>query len=82
MLISSSQKSNQQQLKTKPRRTKFATIGCPLQPVVTRWGSCLNPALLHAKNLPEVKIMVESVEGSGILVTQANVSLQTTDLAS
>ena len=33
------------------------------------------------KNFPEVKAIVESFEGSGILVTQAKVSLQKTGLA-
>ena len=49
--------------------------------LITRWESCLNTALYHAKNLPEVKAIVESVEGPGILVTQAEISLQATDLA-
>ena len=37
--------------------------------------------MYYAKNLPEVKAIVESFVGSGILVTQAKVSLQQTDLA-
>ena len=44
-------------------------------------GSWLNAALYYAKNLLEVKAIVESFEGSGILITQAKVSLQTTGLA-
>ena len=35
----------------------------------------------YAKNLPEVKAIVESFVGSGILVTQAKVSLQKSGLA-
>ena len=37
--------------------------------------------MYYAKNLPEVKAIVESFVGCGILVTQAKVSLQQTDLA-
>ena len=50
-------------------------------PVPTRWGSWLNAALYYAKNLPEVKAIVESFVGSGILVIQAKVSLQKSGLA-
>ena len=38
-------------------------------------------ALYYAKNLPEVKAIVESFVGFGILVTQAKVSLQKSGLA-
>ena len=37
-------------------------------------GNWLNAALYYAKNLPEVKAIVESFVGSGILVTQAKVT--------
>ena len=37
--------------------------------------------MYYAKNLPEVKAIVESFVGSGILVTQAKVSLQKSGLA-
>ena len=37
--------------------------------------------LYHAKNLHQVKVIVERFEGSGISVTQTKVSLPTTDLA-
>jgi len=45
-------------------------------------GKLVNAPLYYAKNLPEVKAIVESFEGSGVLVTQAKVSLQTIGLAS
>ena len=64
-------------VKNKIRQVKFATIGCPYQPVVTRW---LNAALYHAKNLPEMKAIVKVLK-TGILVTQAQVILQTTGVA-
>ena len=58
-----------------------SSVGYPPQPVPTRWGSWLNAALYYAKNLPEVKAIVESFVGSGILVTQAKVNLQKSGLA-
>ena len=39
-------------------------------------GSWLNAALYYAKNLPEVKAIVESFVSSGVLVTQEKVSWQ------
>ena len=53
-------------VKNKSRQAKFSAIGYPSQPVPTRWGSWLNAALYCAKNLPEVKAIVESFAGSGI----------------
>ena len=60
--------------KNKARQAKFSAI-----PI--RWGSWLNAALYYAKNLPKMKTIVESFVGSGILVTQAKVSLQKIGLA-
>ena len=68
-------------IKNKTRQAKFSAIGYPPQPVPTTWGSWLNAALYYAKNLPEVKVIVESFVGSRILVTQAKVSLQKSGLA-
>jgi len=68
-------------VKNKSRQAKFAIIGCPPQPVLTRWGSWLYTALYHAKNLSEVKVIVDSFEGSGVSLTQTKVSSQTTGLA-
>ena len=62
-------------IKNKTRHAKFSAIGCPPQPVPTKWGSWLNAALYYTKNLPEVKAIVGSFVGSGILVAQAKVSL-------
>ena len=67
-------------IKNKTRQAKFSAIGYPPQPVVTRWESWLPAALNYAKNLPEVKAVVESFVGSWILVTQAKVSLQKSGL--
>ena len=68
-------------IKNKTRQAKFSAVGYPPQPVPTRWGSWLNAALYYAKNLPEVKAIVESFVGSGILVTQVKVSSQKSGLA-
>ena len=70
-------------IKNKSRQAEFsAIIGYPPQPVPTRWGNWLNDAVLYyAKNLPEMTAIVESFVDSGILVTQAKVSLQKSGLA-
>ena len=68
-------------IKNKARQAKFSDSGYPPQPVPTRWESWFNAALYYVKILPEVKAIVESFVSSGILVTQANVSLQKSGLA-
>ena len=68
-------------IKNETRQAKFSAIGYPPQPVPARWESRLNAALYYAKYLSEVKTFVESFIGSGILVTQAKVSLQKSGLA-
>ena len=67
--------------KNKSRQAKFSAIAYPPQPAPTRWGCWLNAALYYAKNLPEMKAIVESFVGSGVLVTEANISLQKSGLA-
>ena len=56
-------------IKNKTRPAKFSVIGYPSMPVPTRWGSWLHAALYYAKSLHEVKAIVESFIGSGILIT-------------
>ena len=68
-------------IKNTTTQAKFSAIGYPPQPVPTRCGSWLNAALYYPKNLPEVKAIVESFVGSGILITRAKVSLQKSGLA-
>ena len=68
-------------IKNKTRQAKFSDISYPPQIVPARWGSWLNAALHYARNLSEVKAIVESFVGSGIMVTQAKVSLQKSGLA-
>ena len=65
----------------KTRQAKFATLGCSSQPIVTRWESWLNVALFYAKKFTKVQAIVESLERSAVLVTQAKFCLQTIDLA-
>ena len=36
-------------IKNKTRQANLSAIGCPPQPVPTRWGSWLNAALYYAK---------------------------------
>ena len=68
-------------INNKTRQVKFSSIGYPPQPVPTRWESWLNAVLYYAKNLPEVKAIVESFVGSGLLVTQAKANLRKSGLA-
>ena len=56
-------------VKNKTRQARFAAISHPPQHILKRWGNWLNAALHYAKNLPEVKAIVENFEGSGVLVT-------------
>ena len=44
-------------------------------------GKLVKCCLYYAKNLPEIKAIVESLVGSGILATQAKISLQNSGLA-
>ena len=73
-------KVNAVTIKNKTRPAKFSAIGYPSQSAPTRWGSWLNAALYYAKHLPQVKAIVESFVGSGILVTQAKVRVQKSGL--
>ena len=68
-------------VRNKTRQAKFLTHGSPPQSVVTSRTRWLNAPLHYVKNLPETKAIVESFERSGILLTQAKVSLQATALA-
>ena len=68
-------------IKNKTRQAKFSALSYPPQLVSTRLGGWLNAALYYAKNLPEVKAIVESFVGSEVLVTQAKDNLQKSGLA-
>ena len=66
--------------KHKIRQGKFATTGCPPQPVVARLGNWLKVASLYSKRLPEVRAIVKIFEKCEVLATQATASLQTLKL--
>ena len=68
-------------IKNKTRQAKFSAVCYPPQPFLARWGSWLNAALYYAKNLLEVKTIMESFVRFGILVTQAKICLQKSGLA-
>ena len=60
--------------KSNTRQAKFSAIGYPSEPVPTRWESRLNAVLYYAKHLPEVKAIVESFVGCGILITETKLA--------
>ena len=45
------------------RRERFASIGTPPQPVLTRWGIWLEAADYYSQNFVQVKKIVNSFEG-------------------
>ena len=63
-------------IKNKTRQAKFSTVGYPPQPVLQDGETGLMLPCITQKNLPAVKAIVKSFVDSGILVTQAKVSLQ------
>jgi len=58
-------------VKNKDRRAKFSAINTSPQPAVTRWGTWLKAAEYYAKNLPQVREIVNAFEGTGQLVVKA-----------
>ena len=58
-------------VRNKTRRNEFQNIGMPPEPVLTRWGTWLEAANYYAKNLVEVRRIINSFEGNGILVRKA-----------
>ena len=68
-------------IKNKNRRQKFSKIGSPPQPVLTRWGTWLNAAEYYAKNLQEVRDIVNSFDGQGILVSRAKAAVNDCNIA-
>ena len=58
-------------VKNKTRRNKFEDIGMPPEPALTRWGTWLEAANYYAENLVQVRRIVNSFEGNGILVRKA-----------
>ncbi len=68
-------------VKNKNRRQKFSEIGSPPQPVLTRWGTWLNAAEYYANNLQDVRDIVNSFDGEGILVTKAKAAVNDINVA-
>lgn len=62
-------------VKNKNRCQKFSKIGTPPQPVLTRWGTWLNAAEYYAKNLQEVRDIVNSFDGDGIVVSRGKAAV-------
>ena len=62
-------------VKNKQRRHKFNEIDSPPQPVLTRWGTWLNAVEYHAKHLVEVRDIVNSFEGNGVLVLRTKAAV-------
>ena len=60
---------------SKDRKELFASIGYHPQPVVTRWATWLKAAFYYAEKLPDVRRMVESFDGYGLLVQHAKKSV-------
>ena len=58
-------------MKNKTRRNEFKDIGMPPKSALTRWGTWLEAANYYAENLVEVRRIVISFEGNGILVRKA-----------
>lgn len=68
-------------IKNRNRCNMFSEIGTPPQPVLTRWGTWLGAAEYYAKNLPEVRQIVNSFEGTGILVSRAKAAVNDATVA-
>ena len=68
-------------VKNRTRRSKFAHIGTPPQPVLTRWGSWLKAASYYAANLVELRNIFQSINEDGILMENVKRALQNETLA-
>ena len=68
-------------VKNRTRAAQFDTLGLPPEPVVTQWGNWINAALYYSKNLPEVKEIVKSWSGDGVLVKNAKSSVNNETVA-
>ena len=62
-------------VKNRDRHKIFDAVGMPPQPVITRWGSWLKAAFYYSEKLPDIKKIVNSFKGKGILVFKAKESL-------
>ena len=69
-------------VKNKTRAADFDVCGRPPQPVVTRWGSWLDAANYYAEKLPQVREIVNSWNGEGMIVQKAKSKVNEQKLAS
>jgi hypothetical protein len=67
-------------VKNKDRKELFADIGYPPQPVLTRWATWLDAAMYYANNLPRVREIVGSFQGTGMLVRRAKEAVEAPSL--
>ena len=58
-------------VKNKTRRTLFTEIGSLPEPMVTHWGTWIASAEYYAKNIVQVKEIVNSFSANGIMVQKA-----------
>ena len=54
----------------------FVLIGAPPQPVSTRWGTWIQATMYYAENLTEVKSIVDSFEGKGVITEKVKESVK------
>ena len=55
-------------VRCKDRKECFREIGYPPQPVVTRWATWIKAALYYAEKFPDVRSIIDSFEGKGLLI--------------
>lgn len=69
-------------VRSKDRKECFASIGYPPQPVVTRWATWLKAAIYYAEKLPDVRRIVESFDGNGLLIQRVKSAVAKPNLPS
>ena len=69
-------------VKNKTKAANFDVCGKPPQPVVTCWGSWLDAANYYAEKLPQVRKIVNSWNGQGVIVQKAKSKLNEQKLTS
>ena len=57
--------------KNRSRNELFKTIGYPPETIICRWGSWLRSTFYYIKNFPQIKMIVDNFEDSGVIVRKA-----------
>jgi len=57
--------------KNRSNAAHFSNIGAPPVVIITRWSSWLRAALYYADNLPKVKLILNNLPGTGIMLQRA-----------